>query len=555
MIMVVFMSKKYVNGEMMYRYNAAGVGRAILLFSIVLFAVTQVSAAQVAAIDDALSMSNLKITPQPIVAGDNVTFTFQLVNSYKYTLYDTNLQLTASNPILNVSPSSTTFIYSIGQGSYGNSGFDQLLYNVHIPSTLNEGEYTIDVTATYETTYNTGATETDVPGTSVMPIQLYVYGTPNVELSVNPVGLINPGGYATLDLSAVNGGTGDAHNVTLHVVSSDAFEVYGQGNFYLGEVATGGTGSAEITMLAAPNLTTGVYYIPVVETYSTSSGAAVNKTLEVPLNIVTSEPDVAVSIASTMPALLYPGSNTTATLLIQNLGQGEAKNLTVSLADGNGITISSTASSFFIGTLQEGESTTETVLISANRSIGSDNRTVPVYLNYQDAMHTHDFSTAQKLGIRVSPAAVFNITNVSDSLLPGTSYGMVVFTVKNTGNEPAQEVTFSLDTIYPINPANPNYYIAQINPGQSVNVTFYVNVDSNGKPGVYPITLYSQWRQPNGYTTQQYSGSNSYYAVVNGSSGSGLVDGIIMAVMVILALTVAYKRFLPNKRENVKRKV
>ena len=68
---------------------------------------------------NALSLSDLHISPQPLIAGTNATIVFQLYNSYSSSLGDVNLQVTASNPIINVSPSSTTLIDSIGNGLYG----------------------------------------------------------------------------------------------------------------------------------------------------------------------------------------------------------------------------------------------------------------------------------------------------------------------------------------------------------------------------------------------------------------------------------------------------
>ena len=68
-----------------------------------LFASAAYAQSVTAAANGALSIVSLRISPQPVVAGDNVTVVFQLYNSYNNALTNVNLQLEASNPVINVS--------------------------------------------------------------------------------------------------------------------------------------------------------------------------------------------------------------------------------------------------------------------------------------------------------------------------------------------------------------------------------------------------------------------------------------------------------------------
>ena len=95
-------------------------------------------AAGVSAGDGALSIINLQVLPQPVMAGSNITITFQLYNAYSSALQNVNLQMTASNPIITVSPSSTYLTSAIGSGIY--DGYtNQQVYDIHVPSDHRNG--------------------------------------------------------------------------------------------------------------------------------------------------------------------------------------------------------------------------------------------------------------------------------------------------------------------------------------------------------------------------------------------------------------------------------
>jgi hypothetical protein len=86
--------------------------------------------------------------------------------------------------------------------------------------------------------------------------------------------------------------------------------------------------------------------------------------------------------------------------------------------------------------------------------------------------------------------------------------------VTNNGTSAAEQLQLSLQTTYPITPVASTAYVSDLQPGSSTNVTFLVSVDTAGVPGNYPVTLYEQWKQPNGATNQQFSGSSNYFVTV-----------------------------------------
>ncbi len=483
----------------------------------------------------ALSLMNLQIHPTPVVAGENITVSFQLFNSYGSSLSQVNLQLEAQNPIINVSPSYSTLIDTIGTGEYGGYGSNYFTYKLHVPSTLPAGEYTIDVVAQYQTNEGSPASAS-VAAQSVIPIYIYVYGAPQVSLNVFPTGQILPGRDFSATITGVNSGTDTARNVSVKILASNSFAPNGPSTFQLGTIAAGSSSSVTASVFTSQNITGGQNYLSAGVSYTAQEGNYINTTIKVPIDILLNNPQIVTSIVGASPPQLYPGANQTLTVLIQNVGSGQANNLTVNFLNGNGISVSGAASSFFIGSLAAGAQATQTIFISASSSFGLDSASLPVQYKYSYENYQGNVVANQSVVVNLVKSAIFNVTSSNGAVFPGGTYQKVAFVVKNTGNEAAQEITFSLQSTYPLTPANPDFYIQSLAPGQSANVIFYVDTNSNGAPGAYPVTLYEQWRQPNGYTTQSFSSSSDYYVQVSNSSGISGPDGVIIVVAVAAAV-------------------
>ncbi len=489
--------------------------------------------------DGALSLANLVVSPQPVLAGENITISFQLYNSYADVLQNVDVGLEGGYPLLNYSPADTDLIDSIGTGLYG--GTTYLIYHLHVPKNVKAGNYTVDVFATYEA--QSGST-TDVPGTSTMPITVYISGSPQIVLNANPTNAIVPGQAFGVQINALDTGTGQANNVTINVQNSKNFSVVGANSFYLGTINAQGTSTETVELQAAQHFTATNGTIPVTLDYQLTNGTIISSNVLLTVSVIVNKPNIVATIVSATPQSLYAGSNQTLTVQLENVGTGTAKNVTLSFPQNPNITVGSSASEDFVGTLQAGASTTESIFIIANRNDTMTSYSLPLRISYANANYQNTTNKTVNLGINLESAAIFNVTSVTDTLQPGQTYVPVVVTIKNIGNEAAEHLTLSLQTIYPIAPVNTNGYINALAPGQSANVTFYVNVEQQGNAGQYPMTLYEQWTQPNGATNQQYSSSTNYaLPVYTSGSGSGSdLTYAVIAVIVVIGAIFVYRR-------------
>ena len=493
---------------------------------------------------NALSIANLAVYPQPVVAGGNVTIAFQLFNSYTNELTNVNLELVGSYPLLNSSPAGTQIIADVPEGLYGGTAL--LVYKLHIPRDVNSGTYSIDVVATYQTVSGSNAQES---ATSTMPISFYIRGLPALQLTANPVTGILPGAQSAVVMDVLNAGTDNATNTSITLLNSRNFSVIGESAFNLGTISPQKTSYASTILLANSTLMSGTARLPVIVSYDTQYGANDIYREMIPVSVSLGNPSIDIGIDAASPASLYPGTNQTIILSLQNVGSGTAKNVTISVPDNRNITAGNSASRIFVGTIAAGSSATASMFITASKSDNMSRYSLPILISYQNANYNASFSKTVQVPITLSAIAQFNVTRQGTNLTIGGTYVPVTLSVKNTGNEVAQSIVFSLQTIYPISQVNPNAYVASLAPGQSANMTFYVNVDSQANPGQYPISLYEQWSQPTGSNSQQYSGSQDYYVVVGGRSGSGSLQTIAAIAIVAVAAVAYYKLKVKGARK------
>lgn len=492
---------------------------------------------------DALSIYSLQVSPNPIFAGSNVTINLQLYDTYTSQLQNVNLELEGSYPILNVSPSNPYLISSIGQGLYGGS-FSYFTYNIHVPKNTPSGNYTLDLVAEYQTTQSSSQLGSEqVTGTSIMPITFYVHGTP--AITINPsVSQVIPGSIATVSLSVMNSGYGDARNITVNILNSSNFSATGTKKFLMGSLAAGASSTLAASYIVGSQILNGTYSIPVSVTYYSDQGLLYSQTIDMAIGVRVQNPNIVVTVLSASPQTLYSGYNQSLTLSIQNIGHGAANNVSVEVLPGPGINILSSVRDFFIGSLAAGQSQDQNILITTG-NYTSPQASILARMDYYSDNYQYQFYKNQTINLSVAQSSIFRIGSGSYRILPGETTVPLNLTITNTGNIDAQQVQLSFQSSYPLTPVAGSAYIPQLMPGQSATVTFLISVDSAGAPGSYPITVYESWKQPNGAVQQTYTGSNNYFAVVSSSSsasGTGAVYAIIAIVIIVIAV-MAYRRF------------
>jgi len=313
-----------------------------------------------------------------------------------------------------------------------------------------------------------------------------IWGSPQSPIIVSAGESQVPLTFLVKNLGDIN-----ALNVSLTIRSGYPL-ISSQNSVYIGVVPAGEENYGTITVSVYPNVSPGVYYIPV--TIKFFSNASVKELVPVeiyPINITVN--------TVTIPPQVFPGYyDVRVVLLVLNYGEGIAENVSVFLSSGLPVV---SPDEVDLGAIPSGKIINTTFLINV------PNSTSPgyYYLNFTVKYDGGKITKSYKL--QVYPKADLEIVNVYyPTINPGSTKVPITLTIKNVGNVTAQNVKAifgSSDVIYPhVSSSNPlmgltasEAYLGDLKPGQEVNVTYVVDVSGGAQVGNYEVTLTLLWNQ------------------------------------------------------------
>ncbi len=338
--------------------------QTIFLALAIMAVMSGVASAQYA---NSVSLTNVSVSPNPVIAGGNATIRFQLYNTYNYWLYGTTLQPTGSYPLLNVSPLNS---HPIGQLD---PGLNPKYYNytIEIPNTTPSGTYTLTFTATYML-YSTQATEI---ASSSMPVSFYVQGKPAITVqATNPQPSTLYTGYnQTLSLSIQNTGYGTARNVSVTLSGSRGLNILSSVKSFFISNLTRGSEQVEPILISA-NGTDNPYLIVNTTYYSARLNKRFTSTQRINVSVA---PSAQFAIISEGQSPGIGATDVPVNFRITNTGTSPADQVQLNLETPYPIT--PIASSAYVNELQPGASTNVTFLVSIDTAGVPGNYPITLY--------------------------------------------------------------------------------------------------------------------------------------------------------------------------------
>ncbi len=338
--------------------------QTIFLALAIMAAMSGVVSAQYA---NSVSLTNVSVSPNPVVAGGNATIRFQLYNTYNYWLYSTTLQPTGSYPLLNVSPLNTDVIGLV------RPGLNPEYYNYTIPisRTAPSGTYTITFTATYMLY---AATSIQI-ATSSMPVSFHVQAEPSIKVTASdPQPSTLYSGYnQTISLQVENTGYGTARNVTATVTGENGLNVLSSvRSFFISNLTSGSTQSEPV--LISANGTGNPYLLVNITYYSARFQKRFSSTQRINISVA---PSAQFAISSVTPSPAIGATDVPVNFRITNTGTSPAEQLQLNIQTPYPIT--PVASTAYLNGLQPGASANVTFLVSIDAEGVPGNYPVTLY--------------------------------------------------------------------------------------------------------------------------------------------------------------------------------
>jgi len=195
---------------------------------------------------------------------------------------------------------------------------------------------------------------------------------------------------------------------------------------------------------------------------------------------------------------------------------------------------------YAVGTLGPGESATFALEASASPGGSSGPRQVNLRVQYRTDDGTRKASDALSARVRVGAEQSFAVENVDSTLRIGSD-GQVTGSLVNTGNRAVENVAVVIETTSPsLDPVEPEYAVGTLEPGQSVEFEFDVDVTESAEAGPRQLTFRAQYRSDEGEPRSSkpldarvsVSGQRKAFSVevVSGTVGVGASDPLEVRV-------------------------
>lgn len=248
----------------------------------------------------------------------------------------------------------------------------ELAFSLTADKSVSTGVYQLDLQLSYRNEFGEPQSET-------IPIPLKVKGTPQLiisEVATTP-DRVFPEDEFTLNVGIENSGTSNAENTRLSLNIPQNFE--GEGTKFLGTVNRDSTKTAKFNLKAQNKTSIGDHTFILDMSYEDESGKTYSSTKDFPV-FVSSPGRISLDIAGvfTSPDTPTAGENYKLSLQVENSGNQDAKAVSLALKlppDFKG------RSSYFIGSLESGDSATASFDLTAG---SSGDHHIEVDINYMD---------------------------------------------------------------------------------------------------------------------------------------------------------------------------
>ena len=253
---------------------------------------------------------------------------------------------------------------------------------------------------------------------------------------------------------------------------------------------------------------------------------------------VKGKPDIKVFVKSSKPGEIKSGEEAEIQLEAVNVGTEEARNILIFPGSIPEIEVLWFSRTVYVGDVAPQKSKTALISIDAEENIDAGEYALPLNVTYE-TLDGELLSEFGEIRIPIEESVDFAIKPVSNTAIAGVKEKMITFDLKNTGDNLAEEVKATLRASYPFTPTGNEYFIGELKPGGSTEVSFHVDLDSDAATQKYPIDIIIQWEEDD---VENSMTKSSFVDVSSVESDFERYSWIIAGFFVILIFLIRIKK-------------
>ncbi len=322
---------------------------------------------------------------------------------------------------------------------------------------------------------------------------------------------IEPGYQGDLNITVRNIGFAEAYrlNAVIGTNHSDTINIIGETKKYIefrdlpcandpiicNFLRAGDSAVLNFKMSVDDSASVGGYIIPLT-LYWKFSGFEKTTSLNFGIEVV-GNPKLILSGVSTTPSIVYPDTEFSMPVTVENTGADTAKSAELKIMLPEGITGERSA---LLGTISKDATSTATFNLKAEKGIPTGHHSVPATLTYKDTKGAI-YTETNTLDIFIQDRGDSKLTISGINTSPSKIYSNTEFTLElsleNTGSQAAKTIALSLDLPDEFT-GEDTAFLGTINKGSSSSASFDLKALKISKPGAYTVKVTSTYADEQG---------------------------------------------------------
>src|SRR4030042_63293 len=309
---------------------------------------------------------------------------------------------------------------------------------------------------------------------------------------------VRPGGETTVFLTLANPSTTASVGSVKLSISPGPYIKPSTNDIEIGGLDISSSQQTSLTIKVYSNAVSTTSYIKFTVSYYVGT-TQYESTINVPVTIKRI-PILQVTDVQYMPEIIEPGNRVDLYFNLKNEGDGPAKDIRIVMNQTTEKFIVELSPEIFIDSIGSKESASVSFDIVVDPSIEIGTYTIPITLIYLDETKNTNYTFVKYIGLTVSGKYNFIVTPTQSAAAPGKG-GNVDVQISNAGTQEALYLNLKILSSDPIIEVNPStVYIGNLKSDDYDTEKFTFKVASGASPGVYPLNIQLNYRDPYGKT-------------------------------------------------------